>query len=557
MMLSLITVALVLLIAYWWANQGVFSSILHFVCVACAGAMALALWEPVTVNFLLTGGGFDDYAWGLSLGGMFVLFLFLFRLATDKLAPANIQFPQWANYAVGGALGLLSGVLTIGITLISVGFIQSTTELGGYIGYARNQDASGKPSHFSSGALSMPVTMVASFTEGFYSILSKGALSPVRQTALAMYYPGLADMALSAHRDSYSDGAGKTSIAPGTLSIGQLAHDPTYRNIDGSTGAYAVPVKVEAGAFDGGERFILSSAQVRVISEGTNPSAVHPTQWIQPNEAGTRNAFAFDDLTNYASSVAGQQSVELVLIFPSEPLKGRSPKFVQIKGLRFPLPPAQQLASVFRPDANSGGGADSAAKVLASVQSSDAPNVPGLIELKNSLLPAQLSSNQVSGMEVLEDNQGTWIANTKGAGEFGKGSAGSISRSNRIRGFYADKGTQIVMLDVSRGQNLPVDVYDSPIAMNRDLPVALVDSQGNQYRPAGYVWEQTEKVALYYDPTRLFASIGQLPKLPSSGTHTLKLVFKVQEGATIIAVKIGDSIVAKTNVVAVESQSDG
>jgi hypothetical protein len=547
---NIIVAALVMLIAYWWANQGVFSSILHFVCVACAGAMALALWEPVTVSFLLSGGGFDDYAWGLSLGGMFVLFLFLFRLVADKLAPSNLEFPQWANYSVGGAFGFLSGMLTMGITLISAGFIQSTTELGGFIGYARDQQASGAPARIQS--MWIPV---AGFTEGFYATLSKGALSPLRQTALAMYYPGLADIALSAHRDSYSDGAGKTSIAPGALTVGQLAFDPSYRNVDGSQGAYAVPVQVEASAFDGGEQFTLSSAQVRIISDGSSPRAVHPTQWIQPNDGGTRMVYAFDDLTNYASSIPGQQSVELVLIFPATPIEGRAPKFIQVKGLRLQLQPAQQLASAFSPDGEAGGSADATAQVLAAVKESEAPIVPGLIELKNSVMPAQLSANQVSGMDVLENNQGTWI--TKGRGEFGKGSAGSISRSNRIRGFFFDKGTQIVMLDVSRGQSLAVDVYDSQLAMNRNAQIALVDSQGNQYRPAGYVWEKTDKVELFFDSTRLIASIGQLPSLPSSGAHTLKLVFKVPEGSTIVAVKVGDTVVAKTNVMAVDSQADG
>jgi hypothetical protein len=547
---NLIVAALVLLIAYWWANQGVFSSILHFVCVACAGAMALALWEPVTVNVLLSGGGFDDYAWGLSLGGMFVVFLFLFRVVADKLAPSNLEFPQWANYSVGGAFGLLSGMLTMGITLISAGFIQSTTELGGFIGYARDQQASGAPARIQS--MWLPV---ASFTEGFYSTLSRGALSPLRQTALAMYYPDLADIALSAHRDSYSDGAGKTSIAPGALTIGALAFDPDYRNADGSQGAYAVPIQVEASAFDGGEQFTLSSAQVRIITDGPPARTVHPTQWIQPNDGGSRMVYAFDDLTNYASSVPGQQSVELVLIFPATSIEGRTPKFIQVKGLRIQLPQAQQMASAFRPDGGAGGGADAAAEVLAAVQSSEAPIVPGLVELKNSLMPAQLSSNQVSGLDVLENNQGTWI--TRGRSEFGKGGSGSISRSNRIRGFFFDKGTQIVMLDVSRGQNLPVDVYDSQLAMNRGASISLVDSQGNEFRPAGYVWEKTDKVELFYDSTRLIASIGQLPSLPSSGTHMLKLVFKVPEGATIVAVKVGDTIVAKTNVMAVESQADG
>jgi len=547
---NLIVAALVLLIAYWWANQGVFSSILHFVCVACAGAMALALWEPVTVGFLLSGGGFDDYAWGLSLGGMFVLFLFLFRLASDKLAPSNIEFPQWANYVVGGAFGLMSGMLTMGITLISAGFIQSTTELGGFIGYARDQSASGAPTRIQS--MWLPA---ASFTDAFYSTLSRGALSPMRQTALAMYYPGLADIALSAHRDSYGDGSGKTSISPGALTIGQLAFDPTYRNPDGSQGAFAVPVSVEASGFDGGEQFTLSSAQVRLISDGSSPRTVHPSQWIQPNDAGVRSTYAFDDLTNYASSVPGQQSVELTLIFPASTLGDRTPKFMQLKGLRFSLPQAQQLAAAFRPDGGVASGPDAASRVLETVQASDAPLVPGLVELKNSIMPAQLSANQVSGMNYLENNQGNWL--TGGRGEFPKGGAGSISRSNRIRGFYFDKGTQIVMLDVSRGQNLAVDVYDSPIAMNRGLPLSLVDSQGNQYRPVGYVWEKTDKVELFYDSTRLLASIGQLPALPSAGTHTLKLVFKVPEGCTIVAAKVGDTIVAKTNVIAVDSQSDG
>ena len=41
-----------------------------------AGALAVALWEPVTVGFMLDGG-FGEYAWGVTLGGMFVLLLLI------------------------------------------------------------------------------------------------------------------------------------------------------------------------------------------------------------------------------------------------------------------------------------------------------------------------------------------------------------------------------------------------------------------------------------------------------------------------------------------------
>ena len=44
---NLLIVALIALIAYWWSSQGFVSGFLHLVCVICAGAFALALWEPL------------------------------------------------------------------------------------------------------------------------------------------------------------------------------------------------------------------------------------------------------------------------------------------------------------------------------------------------------------------------------------------------------------------------------------------------------------------------------------------------------------------------------
>ena len=105
-------IGLVLLIAYWWANEGLFSSLLHLVCVITAGAFALSLWEPVTMA-LMSGGTFDNYAWGIVLVGIFAITLFCLRLTSDKLVPANLKFPPWANFAIGGLTGAAAGVLTI------------------------------------------------------------------------------------------------------------------------------------------------------------------------------------------------------------------------------------------------------------------------------------------------------------------------------------------------------------------------------------------------------------------------------------------------------------
>ena len=54
------------LIAYMLATEGLFSAMLHTVCVIVAGCLALAFWEPLA-HALFSGGTFDNYIWGVSL----------------------------------------------------------------------------------------------------------------------------------------------------------------------------------------------------------------------------------------------------------------------------------------------------------------------------------------------------------------------------------------------------------------------------------------------------------------------------------------------------------
>ena len=44
---NILVIGFILLIAYWWANQGLLSAILHLVCVFAAGVLAFATWEPI------------------------------------------------------------------------------------------------------------------------------------------------------------------------------------------------------------------------------------------------------------------------------------------------------------------------------------------------------------------------------------------------------------------------------------------------------------------------------------------------------------------------------
>ncbi len=546
MILNLAVVGLVLFVAYWWANQGLFSAILHCLCVIAAGALAFAFWEPIVVGYLLKGGDFDNYAWGMTLGGLFIGFLFALRLACDHFAPSNVRFPPAANFIGGGAFGLLAGVLTAGMTCISCGLIQGPVELMGYVGWARDGNSQSVPTQLNS--MMIPA---AQWTEKFYATLSRNSLSPIRSTPLADYYPRLADTALSLHRDSFSDGEARVALAPESVTGLAMDFDPAYKAGDNATpGAYAVTFTVDSGAFDAGEQFILSSAQARLSSDEKKPKIVFATQFSQPLKDGSRKLYPFDDPSNFATSVPGEQDVKLTFVFPAEGFPSdKPPRFFFIKGLRFQLPPtttvndlAMQLSGeeeevVEQDDSSADGGfVDDVSKWIA---------------VKNSILPVQMNTNMASPMTHVVGKDGNFLSGGKGV--YRKGAAMSISRSQRISGFSHADGTEVILLDVSRrddGLDLYGDRSETIKALGRDVALELLDSKGKGYKPTGYVWERQSDVELNYEPGKPIAKLSQLPSQPSSGEHKLKLVFVVPVGTNITGVRLGKTIIGRCDVTA-------
>ena len=83
-------IGFVLLIAYWWVNQGAFSAFLHLLAVIGAGIIALGLWEPVAF-LMLRGNTFDYFAWGVSLIGLFSISLFLLRFLLSRSCVRFVQ----------------------------------------------------------------------------------------------------------------------------------------------------------------------------------------------------------------------------------------------------------------------------------------------------------------------------------------------------------------------------------------------------------------------------------------------------------------------------------
>jgi len=134
MILNIIVIVFLLAMAYWASTQGLFSALLHLAMTIAAGAIALAIWEPLTQAFLL--GFKPPIAWGVGLVLPFALILLLLRLAADKLVPKNVNVMHLLDLLGGGAAGAISGVLTAGITLIGVGFLPFGSSVAGYQPYA-------------------------------------------------------------------------------------------------------------------------------------------------------------------------------------------------------------------------------------------------------------------------------------------------------------------------------------------------------------------------------------------------------------------------------------
>jgi len=176
--INLLIIVFLIGFALLWATYGFFSSFIHLITVIAAGAVAFAVWEPITHGFLL--GQKPDMAWGIGLLGPFILCLIGFRALTNRISRENLHFVHLADQIGGGALGLCSGVLTAGILLLGTSYIPMGSDLLGYQPYKmdRHQIVDGEKTLW-------PMARVDEWTASFFETLSGGSLSPIGGPSMA------------------------------------------------------------------------------------------------------------------------------------------------------------------------------------------------------------------------------------------------------------------------------------------------------------------------------------------------------------------------------------
>jgi hypothetical protein len=523
--LNIFIILLILLIGYWWGNQGLFSAILHLLCVIAAGALAFAFWEVVTVNMLLRGNRFDDYAWGISLLGMFTVFLLGLRLASDYGIKSNVSLPDWANLTFGFLVGMVSGVLTLGMLTIGAGFMQSHQNIAGYTGYgvsrsSGNIERLGQP-------LWIPVHRI---TNDFYNLLSVGALHPTFEGRPMQHVNPDLYQQMSLLRASFGQGRGKFSLLPDAGNV-------TRVTVDENTNRHLVTVEFSALARDFGQQMTLSRSQVRLIchvssSSQSKPKVVFADAFQQETSNHPWGRYLWDDPSHYAHSIPGRDSARIIFEFPVPP--GERGQYIQIRGTRFALPPAERVAGA-QPQT-----APANTRQPPVIGTSN--RIDSQIDVSERISPVVASINRLPGnLKHVERRL------TEGSGRFPRGGGERPSRPLRVDGVYEPAGTKAVQVDVSRGT--PADIFGPIRAQSPpDSEIALVDDRGNTYPPVGYLHVHTEGIDLLLDPVRYVRAASQLPLLPTAGSDQLRLIFYVTQGVTIVGLQYGDRMVGVAEV---------
>jgi hypothetical protein len=570
MILQLIVIALVLLIGYWWAGQGALSGLLHFLSVVGAGAVAFGVWELVTVQLLFKVDNelVQSIAWTVGLLVPFLIALIVLRVLCDKAVGANIQLQPAMNFVLGLVFGLGSGVLTVGILVIGIGFLQLKANFGGF--QALEIDGSGNVSRQRS--LWLPVDKL---TEQFYGIMSQAAFATSHP--LHKYQPNVADSS-SLIRMSIDSGTGKNAMRPGDLEIASVLEvtagnvnelykytpgdapyayeDPWNGRVTSGT-SYIITVNFKSSARENSGTMAVGNAQYRLIAENDagDVTTVVPMAVIAKAEARSDDLgrFRFDSKDMFIGSIAGTSTPTMAFeyLVPT----GYAPKFFEARRLRIALPdgPWDSITAAERNRRIATGQMSQAAKPVPDqeLDRSNAARLSGggaeLIKV-NDRLPNRwmFQKADTSGLTITDDRRiqaGTFRFNIKDLRR-------DIPRDLAIDKFFQAPGTRVVQVRVDFQNNNPL-ALPSPNINESDptqIPL-LIDDRGAQFTAVGYIYADATLGEISLEPGSPIETIDQLPSLSRSRSdQELYLVFRVTGGSTIREVSYGADVVGLANV---------
>lgn len=592
MIFNLIVVGLVLGLAYAWMVRGFFNAFIHLLCVLVSGALAFAVWEPLSL-FILGLSPTDGFlrflesgARGLGLLLPFVVFLLITRVITDKLVKANLRNATAADYAGGAVCGLAVGVLTTGVFVIGIQSLRLPTNFLGYRPAWYSEDrAAGAGSIVYNSRLWIPADRI---TAGVYRNLSEGSMSA--EQSLAEWYPDL-EITGFASRISPGDGAGRNIIKPDefritkTYTIGApdrplearelLAFEgsPTPQRYIGvreqaPASGYLMGVVIEFGpeAKERGNRggqVIVSNGQVHMIARDTatgRTTTLFPVAAISEGaEADGRiGRWKFDANDVFISSVGGQSQTTFGFEFLIP--EGHEPIGLSVRQARKLIADAPQpvaIESTAQRDRQVASGRilrtedriqreydDSNAVVIDPGQASTGTQNDTGVRISSSLGEMVASQTARSRVTLNDDNQITDGQTRFAEYEIGRQNLPS-GRGMRVDSFALGRNQTMIQVDVSAGMPASILSEAGRLAPT-DEPIALIDASGNEYQAIGFTYKDRELFEVRYTPGSTLGGIADTPPISTArDDQSLVLLFIVTTGVEIERLAVGDIVLAR------------
>jgi len=581
MIMNIGVIAFVLGVAYAWMVRGAFNSMIHALCVFFGGAIALALWEPLSMLLisLAPDRGFAsallDASWGLGLLVPFAAATALLRVATDKLIPANIKNAGALDYAGGAVFGLVSGVLSAGILVIGISHLRLPSTFLGYQPVWYHEDRDGYL--VDQGPMWIPVTDI---TGAVYKGVSTGSMSTGEP--LAKWRPDL-DATGFAARISPGDGAGRNTIKPGSFEAlsryivgaesgstekASLIGEEDYKDFASGTvgAAYLAGFVIEFGpeakeVGDGGGQVVVSNGQVRLLmthKESGETRTAFPLATIsESSEPGRYGRWVYDSKDVFITSTGGKSRVQMGFEFlvPAD----YEPLALYVRQIRVPMSAFEADPETFAdasqrdkkiPDGSILTGAVGTVEYDTSlaVEVDTAQEGTRSVIFATASLGAVMSSQtgKQRGLDINEQNQIVGGEVTLLREQVGRQAVSG--KSLRVEEFLVGRGQKMVQLKVGDGKGAPIPgglLDEGAKNLPVDEPLVLVDTDGTRYEAIGYIFEE-ENYILRYTPGSTLSGIRDLPAISRSKTgQELELLFLTTVGVEIETFAVGDRVLMR------------
>jgi uncharacterized membrane protein required for colicin V production len=178
MIVIIIAAALILCIAGFQVVQGLFTALVNAILTLLCAMLAFAYYQDLAT--VLRENGMQLLADGASLVLLFAVPLLVLRFVVDQLiVKDNLAFGPWADRIGGGALGLFTGIILVGMAAVGMQMMPFDASAMGYLPYDEDLQRHQTLAPF------QPDEVVLALADG----LSTGSLSAAEDKAFSDIHP--------------------------------------------------------------------------------------------------------------------------------------------------------------------------------------------------------------------------------------------------------------------------------------------------------------------------------------------------------------------------------